>query len=269
MPTIQANDIQLFYEVRGDGEPLLLIAGFACDHLIWSLVEPSLTSRYRVISFDNRGVGQSSAPDRPYSIPQMAQDAAALLEEMGVREVHVAGYSMGGQIAQELALAHPDKVLSLLLLSSCAKGDERGKSLIETFGELPRLVDPRTSARIIFPWLYTNAFFSKPEALEQLMKWLIECPFPTTPQGMYHQSRAIAAFDTVARLGAIRCPTLVLVGKEDILVPSSFSEQLAEGIPNAELVVLEKTGHGLLIETPEAVATVMLDFLSRQRPLGN
>lgn len=264
MPTIQANGIQVYYETQGLGEPLLLIAGFACDHAIWSQVAPFLASKYLVISFDNRGVGQSSAPDNPYSVQQMARDAAMVLDAIGITRAHVAGHSMGGQIAQELALAQPDRVRSLLLLSSCTRCNARGKSLIETFGDLPRLVDPQTSARLIMPWLYTNAFFAKPGAVEQLLKWLLECPFPPTPHGMYHQSRAITACDTSARLASIRCPTLVLVGKEDVLLPCLFSEQLAEGIPAAELVVLEKTGHGLLIETPAPVAAAMLDFLSRQ-----
>lgn len=263
MPTIKSNGIHLYFEAEGVGEPLLLIAGFACDHSIWSLVQPFLSSKYQIISFDNRGVGQSSAPDSPYSIQQMADDAAALLHEIGIGQVHVAGHSMGGQVAQELALTHPEMVRSLLLLSSCAKFDRRGKSLIETFGELPRLVDPQTTARLIMPWLYTDAFFSKPGAVEQLLKLLLEYPFPPTPQGMYQQSRAITACDTASRLGSIRCPTLILVGKEDILVPVQFSRQLAQCIPAAELVVLENTGHGLMIETPDKVAAAMLDFLAR------
>lgn len=170
---------------------------------------------------------------------------------------------MGGQIAQELALAHPGRVRSLVLLSSCAKCDERSKALIETFGELPPLIDVRTNARLIMPWLYTNAFFERPGAVEQLIAFFLQNPFPPTPEAMYQQSWAITACDTSARLGAIRCPTLILVGKEDILLPVPFSQELAQGIPSAELVVLEKTGHGLLIETPDAVASAMLDFLAR------
>jgi pimeloyl-ACP methyl ester carboxylesterase len=266
MPTNRANDIELFYEARGSGAPLLLIAGFACDHTIWSQVEPALAAQYRVISFDNRGVGRSSTPDNPYSIRQMADDAGALLDAIGIRRAHVAGHSMGGQIAQELALAHPDKVRSLLLLSSCARCDARNQAIIETMGELPRLVDPPTCARLIMPWLYTNAFYSKPGAIDQLVTWLLETPNPPTSQGMYHQSRAITACDTAGRLASIRCPALVLVGKEDALLPIAFSRQLAEGIPAAEMVVLEGTGHGLLIESPEAVARAMLDFLSKQGP---
>src|SRR5262245_40011231 len=125
MPTIRANGIDLYFETRGSGEPLLLLAGFACDHAIWSPLLPALAARYQVVLLDNRGVGRSSAPDSPYSILQMADDAAAVLDTIGAGQAHVAGHSMGGQIAQELALARPDTVRSLLLLSSCARCDER------------------------------------------------------------------------------------------------------------------------------------------------
>jgi len=264
MPKIQCNGIELYYETHGSGEPLLLIAGFACDHLFWSEIVPVFAPQHQVIVFDNRGVGQSSAPDGPYSIRQMAEDAAALLDGIGVGRLHVAGQSMGGLIAQELTLARPKQVRSLTLISSCAKCDERGKAIIETWGELPGTVEPTMMARLLMPWLYTNAFYAKPGAVEQLMTALLETPHPASPQGLYHQSRAIGTSDTTSRLGAIRCPTLVLVGKEDILLPVAFSEQLAQGIPSAELVVLENTGHGLLVETPVAVAQAMQEFLARQ-----
>jgi len=265
MPKVQVNGIELYVETHGDGEALLLIAGFACDHSMWSQVVPALAGHYRVIVFDNRGVGRSAAPDSPYTIRAMAGDAAALLDEIGVGQAHVAGYSMGGQIAQELTLARPGQVRSLMLLSSCARCDERNKAIMETWGELPGVVEPRLMARLLLPWLYSNAFFTRPGAVEQLLTLLLENPHPATPQGIYHQSRALGDFDTTDRLGDIRCPTLVLVGKEDALLPVAFSQQLAQGIPGAELVVLEKAGHGLLVEAPEEVAQAMLAFLSRHR----
>jgi pimeloyl-ACP methyl ester carboxylesterase len=265
MPKVQANGIELYVETHGDGEPLLLIAGLACDHTMWSEVVPALAGHYRVIVFDNRGVGRSASPDGPYTIRAMAGDAAALLDEIGVGRVHVAGYSMGGQITQELALARPGQVRSLMLLSSCARCDERNKAIMETWGELPGVVEPRLMARLLLPWLYSSAFFTQPGAVEQLLTLLLENPYPPTPEGIYHQTRAVGDFDTTDRLGEIGCPTLVLVGEEDVLLPVTFSRQLAQGIPRAELVVLEKTGHGLLVEAPEGVARAMLEFLSRQR----
>src|SRR5262249_28165665 len=152
-------------------------------------------------------------------------------------------------------------VRSLTLISSCARCDERNKEIIESWGELPTKVDPPTMCRLLMPWLYTSAFYARPGAVANLTAQLLNTPYPPTVHGMFNQSRAISAFDSSGRLSAIRCPTLVLVGREDILIPVSFSEELARGIPGARLVVLEKTGHGPLVETPAAVAQALLDFL--------
>lgn len=265
MPTILEKGKRLFYEVTGTGEWLLLIPGLGCDHTIWSLVLPALSRHYRVISFDNLGTGESSNLDHPCTLAELARDAELILEKLSAPRAHVAGHSMGGMIAQELALAYSNRVQSLLLLSSCAGCDVRSKALIEALGDLPRLVDPATCARLFMPWLYTEAFYSKPGAIEQLMKFLLECPHPPTVEGMHYQSRAISAFCSLSRLGQITCPTGVVVGSEDILLPVNFSRQLAQGIPRAKLVELEKTGHGLLIETPDLVVSAMLDFLALDR----
>lgn len=262
MPKVQANGIEIYYEASGAGEPLLLIAGFACDLTIWSPLATTLASQYRVIVFDNRGVGRSSAPDAPYSIRQMAEDVAGLLNEIGVAHAHIAGHSMGGQIAQELALTYPEKVRSLMLLASCVKPDERNKAIIASWGELPGQVDVATAARLSLPWIYTHRFYARPGTVQQVIDLIVANPYPPPPHGIYHQSRAVSQFDSSDRLSRIQCPTLVVVGQEDILLPVRFSQQLVEGIPAAELAILEKTGHGLLIESPDGVAQVMLNFLA-------
>ena len=264
MPKVSVNGIELYYEVQGTGDPLLLVAGFACDHTVWSLVVPQLAAHFRVIAFDNRGAGQSSSLEAVASIRQMAGDAAGLLDAIGLASAHIAGHSMGGMIAQELALAHPDKVQSLQLVSSCAQVDARGRAIIEFWGALPRLVDTETMGRILLPWLHTNAFFAKPGAVEQLLDQYLSYPFPPSAETIQGQSLAISSFGSSSRLGELDCPTLVVVGEEDILFPIEFSRQLVQGIRGAELVVLKKTGHGLLIESPDAVARAMLDFLIKQ-----
>lgn len=261
MPKVQINDIEFFYDIQGTGEPLLLIAGFSCDYSYWSLLMPLLTSQYQVIRFDNRGIGRSSVPDSPYSIKQMASDTAALVEKIGLDKVHIVGHSMGGQIAQELVLAYPEKVKSLILLSTWAKGDPLFNSVIETWGDLPSKVDLKLYQKLVFPWIFTTAFYSIPGMIEQLIEWAVNYPFPPKAHGLYHQSRAILANDTAEHLPDIHCPTLVVVGRQDILTPVRFSEQLAQGIPNAEFVVIDSGGHGFLIESPDVVATVMVNFL--------
>jgi pimeloyl-ACP methyl ester carboxylesterase len=263
MPKIRANGIELYYEIAGAGEPLLLIGGFGGDHMIWSQVAAELSSRYRIISFDNRGMGQSSPSQGPYAIRDLADDAAALFDAIGIEQAHVAGHSMGGQIAQELALSRPDLVSSLLLVSSCARCDERNKSLLEQHGKLHAIADIKTCALLIMPWLYTNRFYSRPGAIDELMDWILKYPFQPTPTELERQSCAINAFDAADRICAINCPTLLMVGEEDIMIPPAFSRNLADSIPRAQLQILPGTGHGLLVESPDAVAGVMLDFLSK------
>ena len=265
MPIIQVNGINLFFTIEGskEDELLLLIAGFDGDSSTWTAMTPSLAEQYRVLCFDNRGVGQSSAPDSPYSIKQMAMDAAALLDHLNISRVHVAGHSMGGQIAQELALACPEKVQSLIILASWASMDEKGKALIELFGDLTQTLEGTLYQKVLLPWLFTDRFYSTPGAMEQLIQWIESNPFPPTPHGLYHQSRAIVGSNTSDRLASIHCPTLIVVGNEDLVTPVKFSEQLAQGIPNSELIILERTGHAFVVESAEYVAKVMLDFLSR------
>jgi pimeloyl-ACP methyl ester carboxylesterase len=260
MPKVLVNGSEIYYEAHGAGEPLLLIAGFACDHTIWSLVIPSLAQHYRVIAFDNRGVGQSPGSAVRESIRLMADDAAGLLDVLGIGPAHVAGHSMGGMIAQELALAHPDQVRSLLLLSSCAQMDARGKMIIESWGQLASMLDAATLSRLILPWIHTRAFFETPGAVEQLIEQFLAYPYPPSPQALRGQSLAISSFDVSKRLHEIDCPTVVLTGEQDILFPVEFSEQLVQGIRGAQLVVLESAGHGLLMESPEPVANAMQDL---------
>ncbi|KAF3889473.1 MULTISPECIES: alpha/beta fold hydrolase [Nostocales] len=263
MPQFQTNGLELFYQIQGTGEPLLLISGFLCDHTYWSLLMPSLTKQYQVIRLDNRGMGRSSTSQCAYSIKHMATDAAALIEHLGLDKVHVAGHSMGGQIAQELALAQPEKVCSLLLLSSLAKGDDRFNAIIETWGDLARILDLELYEKVILPWIFTNTFYSTPGAIETIIQMVLNYPFPPVPQELYYQSRAITSSDIRFRLSHIHCPTLVLVSRQDVLTPVKFSEELLQGIPNAELVVLDSGGHGFIIESPETVAQSMCNFLAK------
>jgi 3-oxoadipate enol-lactonase len=262
MPKVRANGIELFYEESGTGDPLLLISGFACDHTNWRKLVPLLASCYSLITFDNRGVGQSSSPETPYNIRLLAEDTIGLLDAIGLDSVHVGGHSMGGQIALELALACPGRVKSLILLSSCAKMDERGRTVIELWGDFPKLVDPVTGIRLSLPWIYTTRFYATPGAIDEVIQEILANAFPPTVSGIYQQSRAITSYDASARLREIKCPTLVVVGDEDILGGSHLSMDLAHRIPEAQLVVLKQAAHGLLTESPQATAAAIRDFLS-------
>ncbi|GBE91436.1 alpha/beta fold hydrolase [Nostoc cycadae] len=263
MPKVHVNEIDIFYEVKGSGEPLLLIAGFMCDRSYWSLLLPHLVSHYQVIRFDNRGIGQSSIPNSPYSTQQMATDTSALLDVLGIKQAHIIGHSMGGQIAQELALLYPEKIKSLVLLASLAKGNERFNQLVESWGDVATKIDLKLYEKLILPWIFTDNFYAIPEMVDQLIEWVINYPFTPTAHGIYHQSRAIINHDTTDRMQNIHCPTLVMVGKQDILTPVTFSQKLAQNIPLAELQVIEDGGHGFLIESTEVVTQAILNFLAK------
>ncbi|MEA5583272.1 alpha/beta hydrolase [Nodularia harveyana UHCC-0300] len=262
MPQVQINGINFFYDIKGQGEPLLLIAGFLCDHSYWSLIMPSLTREYQVIRVDNRGMGRSSAPDHPYTIQQMANDVTALLDHIGIHQVNVVGHSMGGQIAQELVLSDPRRVKSLILLSTLAKGDGRFNSVIETWGDLFCTIDLKLYEKVVFPWIFSDQLYDVPGMVEQLIEWAINYPFPPAKHTLYHHSRAIIGSNTEDRLQNIHCPTLILVSRQDILTPVKFSEELARGIPHAELEIIDGGGHNLLIESSESVISLMRKFLS-------
>jgi pimeloyl-ACP methyl ester carboxylesterase len=263
MAQVAVNGINLQFDSAGSGDPLLLIAGYGSDRTNWSLVAPILAEQYRVISFDNRGIGQSSGDASSISIRQMAEDVAALLDALNIASAHVVGHSMGGMVAQELTLHHPHKVRSLLLLSSWAQLDDRGNAIIESWGDLAKKIDAETLTRLILPWLYTSAFYARPGAIEQIIQLVLANPYPPSPEVLNRQSRAISASNTSDRLDKILCPTLVAVGREDILVPVQFSQELAAEIRGAKLELLGNTGHEMLIETPTEVASTMSAFLNQ------
>jgi 3-oxoadipate enol-lactonase len=262
MPHVQVNDIDLFYDIKGAGKPLVLISGFLCDHTYWSILMSPLTKKYQVIRVDNRGIGRSSATDKPYNIPHMADDIAALIRKLGINQAQIIGHSMGGQIAQELVLAHPEIVEKLILISTWAKPDSRLCSIISVWSELAGKIDLELYQKSILPWIYTEEFYNIPGMIDMLIKMAVNYNFPPLPQTIWHHSQAIIASNTIDRLKYIDCPTQIIVGQEDILTPVKFAYQLSQNMANAELVILEKCGHGILIESPEILASTLCQFLN-------
>jgi pimeloyl-ACP methyl ester carboxylesterase len=169
---------------------------------------------------------------------------------------------MGGQIAQELALNHSARVRSLTLISTSARTSERLRSVIETAASLTLHAPAETCCRDFLPWMFTEAFFETPGAVDAALARMLNNPHPPTPQGLAGQSAAIGLFDASERVGSIRCPTLVLAGGQDILTPPAWSRDLARRIPGAELAVLDRGAHDLINEIPEALLDAMLALLT-------
>jgi 3-oxoadipate enol-lactonase len=256
---------QLYYESTGSGEPVLLVSGLGMAATGWWRTIPVLAERMRVLAFDNRGVGRSDCTPGPYKLSQLARDAAAILDAAGEESAHVYGISLGGMIAQELALLHPERVRSLVLGASTPGGavheraDEAALAFIRRRASMP--MEEGVWASV--PYNYGSATLVRhPGRIgEDVVQRL---RFPVTDAGYRAQLVAATRHDAADRLGQVTAPTLVLHGDEDRLVPVANGKLLADAIPHARLQVLEGAGHLFTTDAPRADCDV-LRFLTQAR----
>ena len=264
MPSVRVRDIQMFYQDVGEGDPVLLIMGFGGDHLAWAMQMADFAARHRVIAFDNRGVGQSDAPDAPYTTRMMADDALGLMDALGVDSAHVLGVSMGGMIAQELVLARPDRVRSLHLACTFGRPDPYMLALNSAWREMRIGLGRESTLRTLGLWLFSpTTYAERPELIEVLLQNSLANPYPQSLIGFLRQGEAVAAHDALERLAAIRCPTLVSVAEDDILVPPRFAREIVARIPGAELRTIPAAGHGYFLERPDLFNELSLEFIAR------
>lgn len=261
MPKVQVSGINLFYEVQGEGQPLLLIYGLAGRGNGWKFQTESLSPHFKTITFDNRGVGETDQPIEIYSLAQMSDDAAGLLDALGIESAYVFGISMGGMIAQEFALRHPQRVRKLALgCTHCGiKHCEPSPAWVtEIFKSLPG--KPREQVvRECTPINYSpHTQQHRPELIESMVPLFVDNR--QRLHGYVNQINAVWAFDAFDRLPQISMPTLVITGKDDVLVPPANSKTLAERIPNARLIEFPQAGHLFFIEKADEVNQVLLDF---------
>lgn len=265
MPHVQTSDgIRLRYDVAGSRTalPLLMIQGLGADSRGWIRQRRHFARRYRVITFDNRGVGRSDKPFGPYDLERMALDAVEVLDAAGVGSAHVMGASMGGVIAQIVAVRHPERVRSLVLACTACRHQPWRRELLTEWAELARDRGMRAFAAENLRWLVgprsLRRFWPAFNALSPV--------FISAPQHAFiAQVRAILAMDDAMRLElpTIAAPTLVIVGSQDILTPQADSEELAELIPGAELAIVRGGAHGFMIEAAGPFNTVVGEFLDR------
>jgi pimeloyl-ACP methyl ester carboxylesterase len=266
VPKVKVNDIQLYYEVHGQGEPLVLIMGLGASTLGWDMQVPTFSRESQVVAFDNRGSGRSDKPATLYTIRLLADDTAGLMDALGIASAHVYGQSMGGLIAQELALTYPQRVRTLVLGSTSCGGRQAVPALPEHLTLMASLItfSPEEAAEKGLPLMYSDEFIAR-RRQELIDRALAEAELRPPPDAFARQVQAAVRYKAYDRLTQIRCPTLVISGSDDKIVPAENSRILAERIPNAEFVVLPKAGHGYLVECAEESNAIVLDFLRHHR----
>lgn len=268
MPHVQVSGVRLFYQESGapDAPPLVLIMGWGGDHTAWALQAPAFAAAHRVIALDNRGAGQSDVPPAPYTIAGMAADVVGLMDALGIARAHVCGASMGGMIAQELALRHPGRVRTLGLHCTTAGIDAYGRFLIDTLLAVKARGDREENVRAVMPWILCRKTMSeRPEFIRFWIDRALAYPYPIGFDGLSRQAQAIGTHDAAARLGDLRMPTLITTGTEDILVPPASSHALHARIPGSELATVPDAGHLHFIEQAEVFNRICLGFLEKHR----
>jgi 3-oxoadipate enol-lactonase len=264
MPTIEANGQTLYYEVHGDGEPLLCVMGLAADTLAWALQVPAFSARHKTIVFDNRDVGQSSQAVDGYEIADMARDTLALADALELDSFHLLGVSMGGAIAQEIALAAPERIRTLTLAVTFAAAGEWGRTLSRRWGATVRRMTREERVDELMLLCLSEDFCENKEGVAWLRDLMLQNPHPQTPEAFARQLEASGRHDTRDRLGELAMPTQVIGAEHDILVPIWKSRELAALIPGATLTVLDACPHGLNVERAEEFNGAVLDFIAER-----
>jgi pimeloyl-ACP methyl ester carboxylesterase len=250
--TVRAGALDLWVERTGDGPDVLLIAGLGDTVESWQHQLDGLADRYRLTAFDNRGAGRTPLPRGPLSVEAMADDAAALLEALEVPAAHVAGFSMGSAIAQELALRHPGLVRSLVLVGTYARGDALFRSQLAFWRWL---AEAAPSERAFFEAFYTWVYTPRAHAdgtVDQIVEEALAFPHQQSLEAFQAQVDACLAHDTAGRLGRIAVPTLVLAGELDTILPPRCGRAVAAEIPNARFELMPGEAHQPFQEVPDA-----------------
>ncbi len=265
MPYAHVNDIDINYLIEGEGpETVVLINGLADDLLTWVYqVDALLAAGYRVLRFDNRGIGESSKPAGPYTTELFAQDAKALVDHLGVTDFHLMGVSMGGMIAQEYALAYPSDLRSLTLACTYAAPGPFCSRMFSLWADMAPIMGVPAVMRDVSLWAFTQEFFEDRE--DELAEFETAMAYMNQPTPAYlAQLHSIRHHDTTDRLSQISVRTLVLAGEEDILIPVQLSKALHELVPGSEFRTT-KGGHGCIWEHPDPFNEQFINFIKTSK----
>lgn len=253
--------MKLHHEVRGQGPPLVLLSGFGTDLLSWSFQRDAFSARHKLLLLDNPGTGRSSLPNGPLTTRDLADQVLGLLDELGWDRVCLLGHSMGGAIAQELAINHPGRVARLVLVSTFAREPQPAIPILERWIEaVTDPFDEELMASQVFPWLYSDTFLANPNRVKATLGFLKAHPYRPSPDGLRMQLEAVRSHDSWDRLMHLKMPTLVLVGENDRLTSPDLCQELAQQIPSAQFQQISAAAHVCMIEQADRFADIVLNF---------
>ena len=265
MPFVHATDgTRIHYEVTGKSgaTPVLMIQGLGASKNAWNLQRIAMATRFRIISFDNRGAGRSDKPTEPFTLEQMADDALAVLDAAGIETAHVVGASMGGVISQIVAVKFPHRVRSLTLVCTACRNHLWRQELLQSWAKTAEEKGMIEVGKEAAQWVMSPRSFRR---LVPAFTWMGPLAALRPRHSFVSQIDAIlnTREDLVDQLSTITAPTMVIVGNQDILTPRGDSEEIAERIPNAELVVISGAAHGLMMEHSSTFNKILIEFLQR------
>jgi pimeloyl-ACP methyl ester carboxylesterase len=262
---VEKNGQTLYWESHGEGTPLILVMGIGYDSSLWHLHQvPFFSKHFQTIVFDNRDVGRSSLATGSYTIGDMADDVAGLMDGLAIERAHLLGISMGGMIGQEFALRHPHR-LDKLVLTGTGAATARAKFDPISVWSFVKNQDSQglTFAAQQFFWLFSESFLRNHEAVDQTLQMLASNPNPVSADAFQRQADAYVKHDTVDRLGQVVAPTLVISGEQDRLTPPWICREVADAIPNSEFMLITGDGssHVTPLERPDDFNRAALAFL--------
>jgi pimeloyl-ACP methyl ester carboxylesterase len=263
---VTREGVRIAYYVSGRGEPLVLIRGYANAASMWYPQVPFLSGHFRVVTFDNRDTGESDRVETPYAMAELAADLISLLESLALAPVHLLGLSMGGMMAQEIALSRPDLVQTLLLAGTACdagRGLTSDPEVLKLFATLPELTAEENTRRSL-PLFFSPAGLKNRRLIDEYVRRSLEQRPPLTT--FERHSRALQGFNRCAAIRQIRCPTLILHGAADRLLPPRNAVRLQEGIPKAALKMYPGLGHLFLMEDPDSFNRDVLTFIRNAAP---
>lgn len=262
MPYLSANGVELFYQVAGEGAPLLLIAGFSSDSTSWAPISQRLAKTRRLIMPDNRAIGRTRGGGEKIALHDYAEDMIALIDHLGLRTVDILGHSMGAAVAMEIASAWPNRVDKLVLAASAPNANSHARSVIESLTALRESGAPDEHwFRNFFSWIFDRRFFTDQRAVDAAIAFAMRHPYKQTPADMRRQYESLKGADLTPRLGAITAETLVLAGENDLLYPLNEIAAAYRDFPNFQVETIADAAHSLHWDQPQSFVSAVLRFL--------